>query len=67
MTFSQALELPLDLFHLMLKNSVVAEYESTEEGREYLEKCDRMKQTQPDRAALRKKFGNTGGEKNATN
>lgn len=32
----------------------------TEAGQEYLDNCWRMEQTEPDRAALRKKYGKEG-------
>lgn len=32
----------------------------TEEGQKYLDNCWRMEQTEPDRAALRKKYGKEG-------
>lgn len=32
----------------------------TEEGQEYLDNCWRMEQTEPDRDALRRKFGKGG-------
>ena len=50
------LDLPCDVFQLMLKNSIVDEYRQTEEGRKYLEKCERLRQTTPDMDMLRKKF-----------
>jgi len=34
----------------------------TEEGREYLENCWRLEQTNPDRESLRKKIGGKEGQ-----
>lgn len=54
--YYRVLELPCDVFQLMLKNSIVEELNQTEEGREYLAKCDRLNTTTMDVEALRKKF-----------
>ena len=54
--YFSVLDLPCDVFQLMLKNSIVDEYRQTEEGRKYLEKCERLRQTTPDMDMLRKKF-----------
>lgn len=48
----EALDLPVDLYMLFYKNSVVDRLMQTEEGRQYLEDCERYKQTKPDREAL---------------
>lgn len=50
--YHKALELPCDVFMLMVKNSYVSELQSTENGRAYLEQCARMKLTEPDIGAL---------------
>ena len=42
---------------LLLKDAIVYNYMQTEEGREYLDNCWRMEQTEPDRKLLRKKMG----------
>lgn len=49
--------MPCDLFRLMLKNSIVEELNSSEEGREYLAKCERLNTTTMDVDSLHKKFG----------
>ena len=45
---NSAFQLPCDEFQLALKNAYIAKLESTEEGREYLEKCKRLKTTKID-------------------
>ena len=55
MDYKHVLELPYDVFLLMVKNSVIDELESTEEGREYLQKCKRLNTTGVDKTAFRKK------------
>ena len=57
LNYYQVLELPCDLFQLMCKNSIVKELNATEEGREYLAKCERLNTTTLDEAALHRKFG----------
>lgn len=57
LNYYQVLELPCDLFQLMLKNSIVEELNRTEEGREYLAKCERLNTTTLDEVALHKRFG----------
>jgi len=48
-----------DIFEhaLYLRDAYIEIQRQTTEGREYLDKCYRMEQTEPDRAALRKQFG----------
>lgn len=53
LNYHEVLDLDCDIYLLMLKNSIVSELEKTEEGREYLEKCNRLQQTEPDIQALR--------------
>jgi hypothetical protein len=55
LTYYEALELPCDVFKLMLKHSIVDSLRETEEGREYLEKCERLSVTTPDIAGLKQK------------
>jgi len=43
-------------YWLLLRDAVIYNYMQTEDGREYLENCWRMEQTEPDRGALRNKF-----------
>lgn len=56
MDYKHVLELPADVFLLMVKNSIINELESTEEGRDYLEKCKRLNTTTIDKDAIRKKM-----------
>lgn len=60
-TFLEALALPCDLFMLMYKNSVVDALSATEEGQQYLEDCERLKQTKMDREGLRRLMEKLGG------
>lgn len=57
LTYYEALELPCDVFKLMLKNAIVDKLKETEEGREYLKKCERLSVTTPDIAGLKKRQG----------
>lgn len=54
MSYRDVLELPCDTFLLMAKNHFIDEMNSTKEGREYLEKCERLSTTDIDIQALRK-------------
>jgi len=56
LNYFEVLELPVDTYLMMLKNSVIDELNSSEEGREYLEKCERMKITSIDATAFRNKM-----------
>lgn len=56
LNYWQALELPCDVFRLMLKNSIIDDLNKTEEGREYLAKCKRLSQTDIEIDKLKKKF-----------
>ena len=42
------------------RDAYIHKLNQTESGQEYLDNAWRMEQTQPDRAALRKKFGKEG-------
>lgn len=53
--FHGALDLPCDLFLLMLKNSIIEDLQRSKEGQEYLEKCERLNKTELDVAAFRQK------------
>lgn len=52
-----ALNLPCDMFLLMLKNATIDELMQTEEGREYLAKCERLNNTSIDLDSLLETFG----------
>lgn len=49
-------ELNIVEFALYLRDAYIIKCYKTEKGTEYLNKCFRMKQTEPDRDALRNKF-----------
>lgn len=44
-------------YRLLLRDAVIHACESTPSGREYLEKCWTLEQTEPDREKLREVFG----------
>ena len=50
-------EMDLDVYLFMVREAFIHYNTQTKEGREYLENCWRMKQTKPDRKALREKVG----------
>ena len=52
-----ALDLPCDMFLLMLKNATIDDLMQTEEGREYLAKCERLNNTSIDIDGLTETFG----------
>ena len=52
-SFDEALEMPVDMFLFIYKASVLERLQSTEEGRQYLEKCDRLNNTELDKTAFR--------------
>lgn len=56
LNYYQALQLPCDLFRLMYKNSIIEELNKTDEGREYLAKCERLNTQTMDVEALKRKF-----------
>lgn len=47
----------LDKYLFYMREAYIYSLNQTEKGREYLQNCWRIKQTRPDRQALRKKFG----------
>ena len=61
-SFDGALDLPCDLFMLCRKNWLIDRLQQTDEGRQYLEDCERYKQTKPDREALNRLKQRLGGE-----
>lgn len=61
LNYCEVLELPCDVFLLMARNSYVDELNSTEQGREYLEKCRRIATTDIDEEALLDFKGKGGG------
>lgn len=55
--FDRIEELTVFEFWLYLRDAAVFKWQQTDAGREYLAKCKRMEQTEPDRKKLRKKLG----------
>jgi hypothetical protein len=55
--FREINELCVFEYWLYLRDAVIYRYSETESGREYLDKCWTLEQTEPDRQALRKKLG----------
>lgn len=60
MNFFQIEELPVDTYFLLIRDAFIHKQKQTEAGREYLENCWRLEQTEPDRKALRERFGKEG-------
>ena len=57
MNYNEVLALPVDIFRLMQKNYIIDELMKTEEGREYLQDCERLNNTEIDIKSLKEKFG----------
>lgn len=55
--FNKIEELNIADFWLLLRNAVIYFRSQTDEGKEYLDKCWCLEQTEPDRDTLRKMFG----------
>ena len=62
LNYTDALDLPTDLFLLFRKHAVIEKHQATPEGRDYLEKCERLRQTDPDLEKVRE-FNARGGGK----
>lgn len=60
MSLEDALHLRVSVYAALLRDAVIYSHMQTEAGRDYLEKCWYLEQTEPDRAALREKFGKKG-------
>lgn len=60
LNFLELEDLPIDTYFLLMRDAFIYKQNQTEAGREYLEKCWILEQTEPDRKALRKKFGKEG-------
>lgn len=61
MSILEALDLPVDLFALCYKNWAVDRLMQTEDGREYLKDCERLKQTTMDFEGLNRLRARLGG------
>ncbi len=57
LSFYEALNLPCDVFMLMVKHSTIDNLSQTEEGRKYLADCERLKVTTIDVDGLIDTFG----------
>lgn len=55
--FEKCLSLDCYTFKILLKDAYVYKLKQSEQGREYLENCYILQQTEPDRKALRKQYG----------
>lgn len=64
LSLPEVLKLPCDMFMLCHKNYVVDQLIQTESGREYLEDCERLKQTRMDKEGLHRLMQRMGGEVN---
>ena len=53
----EALELPMDVFLLYLRDSFIFHCRKSQSGMEYLENCWDLEQTEPDRKRLRNQYG----------
>ena len=56
MSFSELMLLDCFTFKMLIRDSYISKLRQSEEGREYLENCWLMKQTEPDRNTLRREF-----------
>lgn len=54
--FKEIEDLDIFLYWLYLRDAVIYNCNKTEKGREYLENCWRIEQTEPDRQRLREKM-----------
>ena len=57
MNFLQIGQLDYGTYLLWLRDAFISALNRTDEGRKYLDNAWRMEQTEPDRAALRRKAG----------
>lgn len=58
MSFPELMQIDCITFKMLLRDAFINRMRQTEEGREYLENCWLIKQTEPDRARLRRDFNN---------
>lgn len=56
LNYFEVLDLEVDTYLMMLKCSVIDELNKSDEGREYLKKCERLKQTSIDKEKFRMKM-----------
>lgn len=56
LNFNEAVELDCFTFKTVFKDAFIDKLQQTEQGREYLENCWIITQTEPDREKLREKY-----------
>ena len=56
LNFSEAVELDCFTFKTLFKDAFIDKLQQSEQGREYLENCWIITQTEPDREKLREKY-----------
>lgn len=56
LSFNDIMALDVITFKALLRDAFINRMRKSEEGREYLENCWLMKQTEPDRRKLRREF-----------
>lgn len=57
LSFSECLELDCYTYKALVRDAFIYKMKQSENGREYLQDCWLLQQTQPDRRKLREKFG----------
>lgn len=57
LNFNEVLELDCYTYKVLLSDAYIYKMSQTKEGREYLQECYILQQTEPDRKALRENFG----------
>lgn len=62
LSFHEALELPCDLFLACYRGWYIDRLMESEEGREYLKDCERLKKTQADNQGIRDLMDQIGGK-----
>lgn len=60
LNFNECLELDCYTFKAVLKDAFIHKLKQSEEGREYLENCYILTLTNPDKQALRQRYGGDG-------
>lgn len=55
--FNDCLSLGMDTYKLLFRDAFIHDLKQSKEGREYLEDCWLLTQTEPDRGKLRERFG----------
>ena len=56
--FEKVVELDCFTFRKLFRDAFIDKLSQTEQGREYLENCWTLTQTEPDREKLRERYGN---------